>query len=114
MSAPMSMAHAGGFEPPRMKGGLPWIGHMVAFAKNPFGFVSKVAATAGEITSFTLLGQKIVLLTGDAASELFYRSSDEQLDQSAAYKLMTPIFGEGLVFDAPNPRKNEQLKMLMP
>ncbi len=27
---------------------------------------------------------------------------------------MTPIFGEGLVFDAPIERKNEQLKMLMP
>ena len=48
------------------------------------------------------------------ASALFYRSSDEQLDQSAAYKLMTPIFGEGLVFDAPLALKDEQLKSLMP
>ena len=101
-------------EVPHMKGGLPWIGHMVSFAMNPFKFVEKVAAEGGEIASFTLLGQKIVLLTGDEASELFYRSSDEQLDQSAAYKLMTPIFGEGLVFDAPLEKKDQQLKALMP
>ena len=104
----------GGQEPPKMKGGLPLLGHMVQFATNPYNFVKRVSDQMGEIASFTLLGQKIVLLTGDEASELFYRSSDEELDQSAAYKLMTPIFGEGLVFDAPIQRKNEQLKMLMP
>jgi sterol 14-demethylase len=104
----------GGSEPPMAKGGLPWIGHMLPFTRNPYRFVKQVADEAGEIAAFRLLGQKIVLLTGDEASTLFYRSSDEQLDQSAAYKLMTPIFGEGLIFDAPIERKNAQLKMLMP
>ena len=103
-----------GEEPPKMKGGLPYFGHMFQFALNPYQFSKKVADQLGEIASFVLLGQKIVLLTGDEASELFYRSSDEELDQSAAYKLMTPIFGEGLVFDAPLKKKDEQLKMIMP
>lgn len=107
-------ASVGGDEPPKMKGGLPYFGHMFQFAMHPYRFVDKVANQAGEIASFVLLGQKIVLLTGDEASELFYRSSDEELDQSAAYKLMTPIFGEGLVFDAPLKKKDEQLKMIMP
>lgn len=99
---------------PALKGSLPWVGHMVPFAMNPYLFTKKVADKLGEIASFKLLGQKIILLTGDEASRLFYRGSDEELDQSAAYKLMTPIFGEGLIFDAPIKRKNEQLKMLMP
>jgi sterol 14alpha-demethylase len=103
-----------GVAPPHLPGGLPWLGHMLAFARNPFHFTQRVAAELGEIGSFTLAGQRIVLLTGEKASALFYRSSDEQLDQSAAYKLMTPIFGKGLVFDAPIARKNEQLRMLMP
>ena len=93
---------------PRLGGGLPYLGHMFAFATNPFHFVERVARECGEVGSFTLLGQRIVLLTGAEASELFYRSSDEQLDQSAAYKLMTPIFGEGLVFDAPLERKKRR------
>ncbi len=114
MTAHVVEEYLGGEQPPRVKGGLPWIGHMFNFATNPFNFVNKIAADTGEIAMFKLLGQNIVLLTGDEASELFFRASDEQLDQSAAYKLMTPIFGEGLIFDAPIARKNEQLKMLMP
>lgn len=100
--------------PPTVSGGIPWIGHMLPFVKNPYRFVQRAADEVGEIATFTMFGQKILLLTGDEASELFYRSTDEQLDQSAAYKLMTPIFGEGLVFDAPLQRKDEQLRALMP
>ena len=69
---------------PTLKGGLPWLGHMFAFASNPFHFTERVARELGEIGAFTLMGQRIVLLTGAEASELFYRSPDEQLDQSAA------------------------------
>ncbi len=109
-----SIAGAGGYEPPRYGGGLPLLGHIVAFARNPYRFMQRVADSKGDIARFKLFNQTVVLLTGDEASELFYRSSDEQLDQSAAYQLMTPIFGKGLVFDAPIERKNEQLRMLMP
>ncbi|HET6166567.1 MAG TPA: cytochrome P450 [Marmoricola sp.] len=99
---------------PKARGGLPWIGHMLEYGRNPYRFVARVAAEHGEIASFVLLGQRIVLLTGDRASALFYRSSDEELDQSAAYKVMTPIFGKGLLYDAPQDRKAQQLAMLVP
>ena len=114
MTANVMTEHKGGDTPPRLKGGLPILGQMVSFARNPYLFVKKVSDQLGEIGQFSILGQNMVLLTGDAASELFYRSPDEILDQSAAYKMMTPVFGKGLVFDAPIERKNEQLKMLMP
>lgn len=90
------------------------LGHMIPFARNPFRFMKRVSDELGEIAQFKIFNQRMVLLTGDEASKVFYRSTDEQLDQSAAYKLMTPIFGEGIIFDAPNERKNQQLKMLMP
>lgn len=99
---------------PKLKGGFPLIGHIASFAMNPFFFMKRVSDELGEIAQFRLFNQTMVLLTGDEASKVFYRSSDDQLDQSAAYKLMTPIFGEGIIFDAPNALKNEQLKMLMP
>ncbi|MDX1695157.1 MAG: hypothetical protein R3208_15430, partial [Ketobacteraceae bacterium] len=81
-------------EPPKVKGGLPMLGHIMGFARNPYHFMKRVSDELGEIAQFSLFGQRVVLLTGDEASALFYRASDEQLDQSAAYKLMTPIFGE--------------------
>lgn len=68
----------------------------------------------GDVAEFKMFHQDMVLLTGDKASEAFYRAADEVLDQGAAYKIMTPIFGHGVVFDAPIKRKNQQLQMLMP
>ena len=41
-----------------------------------------------------------MLLTGAEANEVFFRASDDELDQAAAYPFMTPVFGEGVVFDA--------------
>ncbi len=48
-----------------------------------------------------MLGKRVVLLSGAEAQEAFCRAPDEQLSQKIAYRLMTPIFGEGVVFDAP-------------
>jgi sterol 14-demethylase len=96
------------------KTGLPWLGPIARFARNPYAFMQAAHDACGEVASFTLLGQRVHLLTGAEASAVFFKSPDEVLDQSAAYQLMTPIFGPGLVFDAPVAKKNEQLKMLMP
>jgi sterol 14alpha-demethylase len=103
-----------GIAPPVVSGGLPWVGQMLRYGPNPYRFVDRVAAEYGEIASFTLLGQRIVLLTGAAASQAFYRAADDQLDQAAAYQLMTPIFGDGVLYDAPTDRKDQQLAMLIP
>lgn len=98
----------------RFSTGLPWLGPIASFARNPYAFMQAAHDTCGEVASFTLMGQRVHLLTGAEASAVFYKNPDEVLDQSAAYQLMTPIFGPGLVFDAPIAKKNEQLKMLMP
>src|SRR3546814_19586595 len=41
--------------------------------------------------------------------EFFFRSTDEDLDQQAAYPFMKPIFGEGVVFDASPERRKVML-----
>ena len=40
---------------------------------------------------------------------MFFRAPEEELDQAEAYPFMTPIFGEGVVFDAPPERRREML-----
>lgn len=101
-------------EPPKMPSALPFIGHMLEFGKNPFEYMVKLRNTLGEIGEFRMFHQKMVLMTGPEANEAFFRAPDDQLDQSQAYKIMTPIFGKGVVFDAPPHKKDQQLKMLMP
>lgn len=100
--------------PPKMPGALPLIGHMLEFGKNPFNYMMKLRNTLGEIGEFRMFHQRMVLMTGPEANEAFFRAPDSQLDQSQAYKIMTPIFGKGVVFDAPPDKKDQQLKMLMP
>jgi sterol 14-demethylase len=100
--------------PPKMPGALPLLGHMLAFGKNPFDYMMQLRNSLGEIGEFRMFHQKMVLMTGPEANEAFFRAPDAQLDQSQAYKIMTPIFGKGVVFDAPPHKKDQQLKMLMP
>jgi sterol 14-demethylase len=101
-------------EPPALPGGFPFAGHIFEFGKNPHEFMMRLRKEYGDAAEFKLFHQNMVLLTGTEASEAFYRAPDEVLDQSAAYKIMTPIFGKGVVFDAPIEKKNQQLQMLMP
>ncbi len=103
-----------GNPPPKMPGALPLLGHMLEFGKNPFAYMMRLRNTLGEIGEFRMFHQKMVLMTGPEANEAFFRAPDAQLDQSQAYKIMTPIFGKGVVFDAPPHKKDQQLKMLMP
>jgi sterol 14-demethylase len=63
----------------------------------------------GDVGEFTLADKQVVLLSGAEANEIFFRAKDEELDQAAAYPFMTPIFGEGVVFDAPPERRREML-----
>ncbi len=48
-------------------------------------------------------------MSGAEANEFFFRSSDSELNQAEAYPFMTPIFGEGVVFDADPERRAEML-----
>jgi len=99
---------------PSFSGALPLVGHMVGFARNPIDLMCRVRAECGPVGEMRLLGKRIVLLSGTEAQEAFCRASDDQLSQKIAYRLMTPVFGEGVVFDAPIERLDEQLKILMP
>jgi sterol 14-demethylase len=99
-------AGAGGALPPRLSGGLPFLGHLLELRRAPIALFQRVRAECGDIGEMSWAGQRVVLLTGERAQEAFFRAPDEQLDQAAAYPFMTPVFGRGVVFDAtPEQRK---------
>jgi sterol 14-demethylase len=87
---------------------------MAEFSRNPFQLLMRAREEAGEIVEFRLLNQDVVLLSGPEGNEAFFRAPDDQVCRREAYKVMTPIFGKGVVFDAPVERMNEQLQMIMP
>ena len=96
-------------EPPRVSGGTGDHGHLDELRHDPIGLMARVRAECGDVGEFRLADRDVVLLTGAGANEMFFRAPEETLDQAEAYPFMTPIFGEGVVFDAPPERRREML-----
>ncbi len=96
-------------EPPRVSGGEGENAHLGELSRDPIGLMARVRAECGDVGEFTIGDRDVVLLTGADANEFYFRAPEEQLDQAEAYPFMTPIFGEGVVFDAPPERRREML-----
>jgi sterol 14alpha-demethylase len=95
-------------QPQIVSGGAP-DGHLEELRADPIALMQRVRAECGDVGRFDLAGRPVILLTGAEANEYFFRAPDEDLDQAAAYPFMTPIFGEGVVFDASPERRREAL-----
>ncbi len=100
--------------PPRLSGALPVVGHTVEFVRDTIGLLERGQRELGEVAAMEIAGRKMVALYGPEAHEAVFRAKDEHLNPAEAYKIMTPVFGEGMVYDAPPDRMNEQMKMLLP
>src|SRR6202166_1628782 len=96
-------------EPPKVSGGDAEHGHLEQLRVDPIALMRRVRDECGDVGQFRLADRDVVLLTGAEANELFFRAPEEVLDQAEAYPFMTPIFGEGVVFDAPPERRREML-----
>ncbi|WP_019930425.1 cytochrome P450 [Nocardia sp. BMG111209] len=95
--------------PRQVSGGEHEHGHLEEFRTDPIALMRRVRQECGDVGSFRLADKDVILLSGAEANEFFFRSTDEDLDQSAAYPFMKPIFGEGVVFDASPERRKEML-----
>jgi sterol 14-demethylase len=95
--------------PLKVSGGTEDTGHLEELRTDPIGLMRRVRDECGDVGEFLLADKEVVLLTGAEANEVFFRAADEELDQAEAYPFMTPIFGEGVVFDASPERRREAL-----
>lgn len=95
--------------PPRVSGGTGDTGHLDELRHDPIGLMWRVRHECGDVGEFRLADRDVVLLSGAEANEVFFRATDEDLDQGEAYPFMTPVFGEGIVFDASPERRREML-----
>ncbi|HJL20511.1 MAG TPA: cytochrome P450 [Sandaracinaceae bacterium LLY-WYZ-13_1] len=100
--------------PPRLSGGLPLVGHTVEFVRATIELLFRANRELGEVASFRVFHREMVAVFGPKAHEAVFRAKDEHLSPMEAYEIMTPVFGEGIVYDATPERMREQLKMLLP
>src|SRR5258708_1167508 len=105
---------AGRKRPPQLSGGLPILGHGVEFIRSTMELLARAHRELGEVGGFNLFNRRMVAVYGPEAHEAVFRAPDTQLSPSEAYKIMTPVFGKDIVYDAPPEKMAEQLKMLLP
>ena len=96
--------------PPRVSGGEGEHGHLEELRTDPIGLLRRVHEECGPVGVFDLAGRDVVLLSSAETNEWYFRTPDGVLDQAAAYPFMKPIFGEGVVFDAPPERRGEMIR----
>jgi sterol 14-demethylase len=97
--------------PPKVSGEKPDMGHMEEFNVNFARFLMRCNAECGELAEYNMAGQQTVLMSGPEAQEAFLKTLDKKLSRAAAYQAMVPVFGEGVIFDAPPDRMKTQLKI---
>lgn len=98
--------------PPVWGGGWPIVGHFPAFAVNPLAVIREGYRLHGPVFTLRFLHYNMTFLVGAKAHTPFFEARDEELSQSEPYKFMTPIFGQGVMFDAPLPERRQQLKFV--
>jgi sterol 14alpha-demethylase len=96
-------------EPRMVSGARAGTGHLEDLQSDPIGLMRRVHDECGEVGAFDLAGRRVVLLAGAEANEWYFRAPEEDLDQAEAYPFMTPVFGEGIVFDASPERRREMM-----
>ncbi|MEY2568197.1 MAG: sterol 14alpha-demethylase [Actinomycetota bacterium] len=105
----MTTTDTGLREPPKVSGDDGGTGHLEELRRDPIGLMWRTRNECGAVGEFRLADRPVVLVSGAEANEWFFRSPEEDLDQAEAYPFMTPIFGAGVVFDAPPERRREML-----
>jgi sterol 14-demethylase len=92
-------------------GGVPFIGNFLAFTK-PIGMIRDLAKKHGSCFTMKMMGQRLTFMVGRDARCTFYRSRDDVLSQAEVYGFMTPVFGKGVVYDAPKHIRSQQMQFL--
>lgn len=84
---------------------------MEEFEANFARFLMRCHAECGELAEYNMAGQQTVLMSGPDAQEAFLKTLDKKLSRAAAYQATVPVFGKGVIFDAPPERMKTQLKI---
>lgn len=98
--------------PPMASVGIPIIGNYLEFAKNPVAFIEKCYRKYGNIYTVPMLHKNLTFLLGPEVSAPFYQLPDDKMSQNEVYRFMTPVFGEGVVYDAEPKKRVQQMQSM--
>jgi sterol 14-demethylase len=107
--------------------GLPILGSVLDFIKHPLHFITDVhkelrdkalktegqqSTNKGECFTLSIVGQRLTFLVDNDATEVFFKHKDDTFDQNEPYQFCVPIFGRGVIYDAPLDIRKAQIKFV--
>jgi sterol 14alpha-demethylase len=93
-----------------LPGGLPVLGHALELNRRPVDLLMRGRRRYGDLFRIALPGSpETIVMTGPSAQEKFFRLSEPDMSMREVYRLMTPIFGKGIAYDASPEIMQEQL-----
>jgi sterol 14-demethylase len=95
--------------PPVVHMGIPIIGNLLAFISSPVGLMTRAYKEYGPIFSVPIFGNTMTFLVGTEAVDPFFSLSDDFMSQKEVYGFMKPVFGPGIVYDAPEAKRKQQM-----
>jgi sterol 14-demethylase len=96
--------------PPLLPGAVPVLGHALELRRDPVGLLQRGRDRFGDLFRIQLPGSPhTVVMTGPVAQQHYFRLTDQQVSMREVYRLMTPIFGKGIAYDAEPEVMREQL-----
>jgi len=98
-------------EPPTFTIGLPIVGPIAQFLKDPMELIRKGHAKLGSCFKVNFLAMDMVYLVGPEAHEVFF-NNDRYLDQAKMYKFTVPIFGPKVLYDVDYSTRTCQLRFI--
>jgi sterol 14-demethylase len=101
-------------EPPRVRRGIPFVGVLYPFFKDPLSFIENCRKRHGDVFTIPLLGKKFTYIHDIAPNDVphIFSAPDEQLSVGIYSVLTKPIFGRNILFDAPAPHMRHQFRMI--
>ncbi len=99
---------------PELGGGLPLLGHLLQFQRDPVAMLSRGWRELGDLYRFRLGPRQFVLFSGPEAHDAFFSAPEDQLNAKAVYQFTVPIFGRGVAYDVAPSIMDEQLGFLYP
>ena len=97
-----------------MSGGLPYLGPILEFGRNPVALLKRGWQQLGESYTIRFFGAWASVLIGAKANQAVFMAPDDQLSAKEAYQFTVPIFGKGVAYDTTPELMDEQLGFIAP
>ena len=98
--------------PPVVTTHIPLVGGIVSFLQDPLGTVANAKKRYGNVFTINMFHIRSTFLIGSEAHKAFFEAMDDELDQAPCYRFMIPVFGKGVVYDAPLRKRRQQMRFL--